>query len=128
MLPGAPMDDAPVREKGIDRWLLDMVGQHFIALYFADEAAVLPAPTLASLSNLSCDGIAVQPLVISARPGKPVGAIPVLEDPRGVAAKRYDATPGTVYLLRPDQHVAARWRTLDAAKVKAAVARATCNA
>jgi 3-(3-hydroxy-phenyl)propionate hydroxylase len=108
--------------------LLDKVGNRFIALYFADDAAVLPAPTLASLENLSCGGIAVQPLVISARPGRLAGDIPVLEDPRGIAVQRYDAESGTVYLLRPDQHVAARWRTLDAAKVKAAVTRATCNA
>ena len=128
MLPGAPMDDAPLRDNGADCWLLDKVGQQFIALYFADDAAVPPAPTLAALSNLSCGGIAVRPLVLSARPGKPVGDIPVLEDPRGIAAQRYDAKPGTVYLLRPDQHVAARWRALDAAKVTAAVARATCNA
>ena len=128
MLPGAPMDDAPLRDNGTDCWLLDKVGQRFIALCFADDAAALPAPTLAALSNLSLDGIAVQPLVIAARPGKPVGDIPLLEDPRGIAAQRYDAKPGTVYLLRPDQHVAARWRTLDAQQVRAAVARATCNA
>jgi 3-(3-hydroxy-phenyl)propionate hydroxylase len=127
MLPGAPMDDAPLRDNGDACWLLDKVGNRFIALYFTDDAAVLPAPTLAALAGLSCDGIAVQPLLISARPGR-AGDIPVLEDPRGIAAQRYDARPGTVYLLRPDQHVAARWRTLDASKVKAAVARATCNA
>jgi 3-(3-hydroxy-phenyl)propionate hydroxylase len=40
-------------------------------------------------------------------------------------AARYDGQPGTVYLLRPDQHVCARWRKLDAAKVRAALARAT---
>jgi 3-(3-hydroxy-phenyl)propionate hydroxylase len=28
-------------------------------------------------------------------------------------------------LLRPDQHVVARWRTLDTAKLQAALARAT---
>ena len=127
MLPGAPMDDAPLRDNGDACWLLDKVGNRFIALYFTDDAAVLPAPTLAALAGLSCDGIAVQPLLISARPGR-AGDIPVLEDPRGIAAQRYDAKPGTVYLVRPDQHVAARWRTLDASKVKAAVARATCNA
>jgi 3-(3-hydroxy-phenyl)propionate hydroxylase len=126
MLPGAPMDDAPLRDEHGDCWLLDRVGNGFMALLFTDDAAALPAPTLVVLADLSCDGIAVQPLVISARPGH-AGNIPVLEDPRGIAAQRYDAKPGTVYLLRPDQHVAARWRVLDVSKVKAAVARATCN-
>ncbi len=126
MLPGAPMDDAPLRDGGGDCWLLDRVGNRFMALYFTDDAAALPAPTLAALADLSCDGIAVEPLVVSAGPGS-AGGIAVLEDSRGIAAQRYDAKPGTVYLLRPDQHVAARWRALDASKVKAAVARATCN-
>ena len=128
MLPGAPMDDAPLRDNRDDCWLLDRVGNGFIALYFADDAAVLPAPTLAALTSLAGSGIDVRPLVISARPGTLAGDIPVLEDSRGIAAQRYDAKPGTVYLLRPDQHVAARWRALDANKIKAAVARATCNA
>jgi 3-(3-hydroxy-phenyl)propionate hydroxylase len=125
MLPGAPMDDAPLRDGGGDCWLLDRVGNRFLALYFTDDAAALPAPTLAALADLSCDGIAVEPLVVSARPGS-AGGVAVLEDSRGIAAQRYDAKPGTVYLLRPDQHVTARWRALDVSKVKAAVARATC--
>ena len=65
---------------------------------------------------------------VKGQAGTVAGGIRTLEDPRGIAAQRYDAKSGTVYLLRPDQHVAARWRALDAAQVKAAVARATCNA
>jgi 3-(3-hydroxy-phenyl)propionate hydroxylase len=34
---------------------------------------------------------------------------------------------GTTYLIRPDQHVAARWRGFDAGLVQAALARATCH-
>ena len=128
MLPGAPMDDAPVLDNGDEGWLLDKVGNQFLALYFADDPDALDAATVDALSNLSFGSIAVQALVISSKPGVVNGGIPNLEDPRGIAAQRYDAKHGTVYLLRPDQHVAARWRTLDAPKVKAAVARATCNA
>ncbi|MCK9379716.1 MAG: FAD-dependent oxidoreductase [Sulfuritalea sp.] len=128
MVPGAPMDDAPVLDNGEQGWLLNKVGNRFFALYFADDPKSLDAATVATLSDLSCAGVAVQPLVVSPKPGAAPGGIPTLVDARGIAAQRYDAQQGTVYLLRPDQHVAARWRTLDAAKVKAAVARATCNA
>ncbi|MBL8492547.1 MAG: FAD-dependent oxidoreductase [Rhodocyclaceae bacterium] len=128
MVPGAPMDDAPVIDNGEDGWLLDKVGNEFHALYFADDPAAIDRATVAALGDLSYGPVVVQPLVVSAKPGTVSGGIPALEDPKGVAAKRYDAKPGTVYLVRPDQHVAARWRSLDPARVKAAVARATCNA
>ena len=39
-------------------------------------------------------------------------------------ARRYDARSDSCYLIRPDQHVAARWRRFDPAKVGAALARA----
>ena len=43
----------------------------------------------------------------------------------GLAARRYDAQPGTIYLIRPDRYVAARWRRYDRLTVRAALARAT---
>jgi 3-(3-hydroxy-phenyl)propionate hydroxylase len=42
-----------------------------------------------------------------------------------VLSKRFDGRPGTFYLFRPDQHVAARWRSLDRQKIEAALKRAT---
>jgi 3-(3-hydroxy-phenyl)propionate hydroxylase len=43
----------------------------------------------------------------------------------GLAAQRYDARPGTTYLIRPDRYVAARWRRYDPAAVQAALVRAS---
>ena len=44
-----------------------------------------------------------------------------LADPQGLAAARYDAEPGTAYLLRPDGYVAARFRHPTRAALEAAL-------
>jgi len=45
-------------------------------------------------------------------------------DTEGLFAARFDATPGAVFLLRPDGHLAARWRTFDGGRIAAALRRA----
>ena len=49
----------------------------------------------------------------------------VLVDRKGLVGKRYDGRDGTTYVLRPDQHVCARWRNVDVAQIAEALARAT---
>ena len=126
MIPGAPMADAPVRTAGGDGWLLHQVGNRFQALHYVDDAAALDTDTTRALGQLASHGIDVEPIVVARRGQAPAG-IRTLIDGKGCMAQRYDLQPGTTYLLRPDQHVAARWRTLNAASVKAALARATGN-
>lgn len=76
-------------------WLVERVGPDFTLLRFGDGAEAQV-------------GVAAVPLECS-----------------GLLAARYDARPGTTYLIRPDRYVAARWRRHDGAAVQAALARAT---
>ena len=115
-LPGAVLSDAPMRRPGDTAtiWLLRALGSDFTLLHFGPTPAW--AIELAGVTNLSI-----------ASEGEAHAAHADLLDVQGLAAKRLDARPGTSYLLRPDQHVCARWRRPDEAGVRAALQRA-CSA
>ncbi len=138
MIPGAPMADAPVRlavdtaeaTEAAEAWLLHQLGNRFHLLYCADDASAIDAATARALADLAApanDAIAVTALVIATQGQAPAG-IATLHDVAGSVRERYDLRPGSAYLARPDQHVTARWRRLQPDAVRAAVARATCNA
>ncbi|VTU38764.1 3-(3-hydroxy-phenyl)propionate/3-hydroxycinnamic acid hydroxylase [Variovorax sp. PBL-H6] len=94
MVPGSPADDAPiVRADGSTGWLLRALPGRFTALVFGE------------------DETAERSLAAIAAADRPLQVVRVAACGEGeLAAQRYDAQPGTVYLLRPDQHVCARWR------------------
>ena len=99
MVPGAPAVDAPLEDGG---WLLRrLAGNGFAALVFEGDGAAV---------STGAEGIVPVEMI----------RLPAT----GTAAQRYDARPGTVVLLRPDQHVCARWRAPTAADVAAALRRA----
>jgi len=127
MVPGAPMDDAPVLAADGHAWLLQVLGNRFQVLHYVDDASALADTTLATVQALADGGIALEPVVVAARGRAPAG-LRTLIDAKGRVRERYDMRPGTTYLIRPDQHVAARWRLLDTERVRAALVRATCNA
>jgi 3-(3-hydroxy-phenyl)propionate hydroxylase len=67
-----------------------------------------------------------------ARPQVPAGIKLIvigedLHDVTGIFQHRFDATPGATYVLRPDQHLAARFRGFDPTAVQKAVARALAS-
>jgi 3-(3-hydroxy-phenyl)propionate hydroxylase len=128
MAPGAPIDDAPVISAGRDDWLLQHTGNRFVLMLFADDAAELTPVQREAVASLAKERIPVDTLIVARRAAGAPAGLAVVVDHKGLAAQRFDAQPGTTYLLRPDQHVAARWRRLDPAAVHAAVARATSNA
>ena len=53
--------------------------------------------------------------------------VATLDDVDGLATRRYDARDGTCFLIRPDQDVCARWRTLDVGAVRQALARSSAT-
>jgi 3-(3-hydroxy-phenyl)propionate hydroxylase len=127
MAPGAPIDDAPVRAGNRDDWLLQHSGNRFVLMLFVDDASELDAALFDALRALATARIPVHALLVTRRVGAVPDGVACVVDHKGLAAQRFDAQTGTTYLLRPDQHVAARWRCFDAAAVSAALARATCN-
>ncbi len=99
---GAPAPDAPMRgTDGRRGFLLERLSGGF-QLLCVGNGRKPPAP----------EGIGT--IVIGAD----------LFDDEERFAQRFDAQPGSVYLLRPDQHLCARWRSYDAGKVAAAHRRA----
>ena len=122
MRPGAPLDDAPVRESdGRDGWLLPHTGGGFVLLRFGLPDAI----ETAALDALAREAIAVRPLVVLPAGVHPPRDARYVTDSEGLAARRCDARAGTTYLIRPDQHVVARWRRFDDQAVRVALARAT---
>ena len=99
---GAPLPDAPVRTRdGRDGYLLENLSGEFEVLYVKDGAR----PNVPEGVRLSVIG---EDLI----------------DTTGALMQRLDATPGATYVLRPDQHLTARFRSFDGAEVRRAVDRA----
>jgi 3-(3-hydroxy-phenyl)propionate hydroxylase len=129
MVPGAPSTDAPVGGKDEQPWFLRVIGNNrFNGLYFADDQGALSETDRTSLAALAQHNIPIRQLVVGvdAEADLPQG-VERLEDTKGLLRERFDAQPGTYYLLRPDQHVTGRWRSLDEQKVLDALNRATGN-
>ena len=108
MLPGTSISDAPlVATSGEPTYLTEAFigsGMRFTLLAFGNGAAV-DAP----------DEVAVVR----------IGGEDGFSDSEGLAGARYDAAPGTAYLLRPDGYIAARFRHPTRPALDAALARAS---
>jgi 3-(3-hydroxy-phenyl)propionate hydroxylase len=98
---GAPLPDAPLVDgHGSATWLLDAIGGNEVLL--CTEADGLE-PEMPGLKR-----------IVIGRD---------LIDRDGHFARRFDASPGAAYLVRPDQHLAARWRSPCTASLTAAARR-----
>ncbi|WP_372423675.1 FAD-dependent oxidoreductase [Salinarimonas chemoclinalis] len=99
---GAPLPDAPMeRADGTPAWLLAEIGGDAVEIVMPDGADHGPPP----------EGL--RRIVI----GKD------LIDIEGCFRERFDAVPGATWLVRPDQHLAARFRHEDPQRIAAAARR-----
>ena len=120
-----PADGAPPTNVrlGPDDYLLDHLGGAFELLLFSG-ANTVPAPVADVVALERARGVPVRITVVGAN-GPVAGADQVLADADGHLRARYGVeADGAAYLLRPDQHVCARWITLDAHRLRAAFATA----
>lgn len=104
--PGEACPDAPVATLHGKGWLLHHLGDRFVVMRVGDS----PPPELPGSVGLH----------IRTR-GSPEEAAPV--DVSGYVSARYGE--GVTYLIRPDQHVAARFEAPDSVTLSEALARAT---
>ena len=114
---GMPAPEARLRAGAGDLHLTSCFGAGFVLLYFAPHPG-LPA-AMASLATPGVDSPATVKVICIASQGEPDAH--TLIDELGQAHERYDATKGTVYLVRPDGYVMGRWRTVEATDIQAAL-------
>lgn len=101
-------------------FLLDHLGGGFDLLYFTEGTAI-PEPLQRVVATSRAQGVPLKVIVIGSN--QPVdGADLTIADVDGHFRKRYGVqASGAAYLLRPDQHISARWLTLDATRLQAAL-------
>ena len=119
----APANGAPPQNVrlGPDDFLLDHLGHHIHLLWFGGEAHAVPADIQAEVARARNAGLPVRVVAVGSS-GTVDGADLVLPDTHGQLRQRYGVPAhGAAYLLRPDQHVCARWMSLDSHRLAAAL-------
>ncbi|MEY4725988.1 MAG: hypothetical protein RLZ36_615 [Pseudomonadota bacterium] len=114
---GAPPQNVRL---GASDFLLDHVGGGFDLLYFTDAPAI-PEALQHTIAAARARGIPLKVVAVGSTQAVS-GADITLADTDGHVRTRYGIPAnGGAYLLRPDQHICARWLTLDATRLQAAL-------
>ncbi len=106
---------------GEDDHLLDHLDHRFTLLWATNTT--IPADVLTVLNDAREKGLPLQVIALGASQPVP-GADQALPDADGHLRERHGLSAGGAYLLRPDQHVCARWTALDGRRLRAALLNA----
>lgn len=102
-MPGDPVPNVRLAD---DDYLLDRLGHHFSLIYVGRD---LPSGLVADCSRLAGTGYGPAVWWVNGDPTAP-GPATRLSDPEESIAQRWGArTSGEAFLVRPDQHLCARW-------------------
>lgn len=127
--PGSPAKDAPIRLEEEHAWLLNQFGNGFVLLFdgrIGDRHADTLTSLLKELSEL-LDHRTNLSIVVVGPASDEFSVLPrttVIDDAEGLVTQRYGLKAGSGYLIRPDQHVAARWHAITVHKINNALDRA----
>ena len=117
---GAPPQNVRL---GANDYLLDHVGPGFTLLY-ATGPGGLPAGVCGVIDATRAKGVPLRVIAVGSASDVD-GADLTLPDTDGRLRCRYGMQANaSAYLLRPDQHICARWITVDATRLAAALAKA----
>jgi 3-(3-hydroxy-phenyl)propionate hydroxylase len=92
-------------------------------MFYMNRSQTIASETVVALAALARESVPVRAVAALAKPGAAIAGVDTIHDDRSLVRRRYDLKPESSYLFRPDQHVVARWRSLNADAVRAAVQR-----
>jgi 3-(3-hydroxy-phenyl)propionate hydroxylase len=120
---GSPCIDAPIQKSGGKTWLLKILGRKYCGLYFCGNHDNLNKTTFKHLNKLTTAEIPLHIIIVANNVTfkQNKNGFTYIIDSEKKVKERYDGKSGTFYLIRPDQHIAARWKSFNLEKVQNAI-------
>jgi 3-(3-hydroxy-phenyl)propionate hydroxylase len=113
--PGSPLPECPVVANGKPRHITELLPEGFVLMVYTDSGAPPPG-VIDELGSAASESMPLSLLLVTQ--AEISARLPAeIKHHTAVDAQQrfrtlFDAAPAAIYLIRPDGHVCARWRTL----------------